>query len=73
MEGSGRYLIYCMYYTGTCLKGLRKHNENSSRNSGSPDRDLNPGHPEQEEGILTFPQREPVVARNKVFKSLVLR
>jgi hypothetical protein len=40
------------YYPSMCLEGLRKTAKNLSNNSWSLDRDLNPGPPEVEAGVL---------------------
>jgi hypothetical protein len=41
------------YYSGICLEGLRKTTKNLSQDSRSPGRDLDPGPPEYEAGVLT--------------------
>jgi hypothetical protein len=41
------------YYPGICLEGLTKTTKNLSQHSRSPGRDLNPGPPEYEAGVLT--------------------
>jgi hypothetical protein len=51
MEGSGRGLILT-YYPNIWLKGLRKNHEILRQDSRSPGRDLNPGIPEYEVGVL---------------------
>jgi hypothetical protein len=59
--GSGRSLIL-MYYSGIRLEGLSKTTLNLSQGSRSPMRDLNPGPPEYEAGVLTTgPRRSAVV------------
>jgi hypothetical protein len=59
MEGRGRGLIL-RYYPSICLEELRKTMKNLSRDSQSPGRDLNPGHPEYEAGVLTTRSRRSV-------------
>jgi hypothetical protein len=46
---------------GICLEGLRKTTKNLSQDSRSPGRDLNPGPPEYEAGVLTTRPRRLVV------------
>jgi hypothetical protein len=48
------------YYLGICLEGLRKTTKNLSQVSRSPGRDLNPGPPEYEAGVLTTRPRRSV-------------
>jgi hypothetical protein len=45
------------YYPGIRLEGLRKTTENLIHDSRCPGRDLNPGPPEYEAGVLTRPRR----------------
>jgi hypothetical protein len=40
------------YYPGICLEGLRKTTKNLTQDNRSPGRDLNPGPPEYEAGVL---------------------
>jgi hypothetical protein len=42
-----------MYYPGIRLRGLRKTTKSLSQGTLSPNRDLNPGPPDYEAGILT--------------------
>jgi hypothetical protein len=56
MKGSGRGLIL-RYYPGICLEGLREITENLSQDSRSSCRDLKPGLPEYEAGVLTTRKR----------------
>jgi hypothetical protein len=49
---SGRDLIL-RYYQVICLEGLRKTMKPLRQDSQSPGRDLNPGLPEYEAGVLT--------------------
>jgi hypothetical protein len=57
LEGSGSGLIV-RYYVGIFLEGLSKTTKNFSQDSRSRGRDLNPGTPENEAGVLnTRPQR----------------
>jgi hypothetical protein len=42
------------YYSGTCMGGLRKTMKNLSHNDQSLGRDLDPGRPEYEAGVLTI-------------------
>jgi hypothetical protein len=39
-------------YANICIGGLRKTKENLSRDSGSSDRDFNPGPPKYKVGVL---------------------
>jgi hypothetical protein len=48
------------YYPGIRLGGLRKTTKNLSQGSRSPGRDLNPGPPEYEAGVLTTRPRRSV-------------
>jgi hypothetical protein len=41
------------YYLGICVEGLRQTTEKLIQASRSPGRDLNPGCPEYEAGVLT--------------------
>jgi hypothetical protein len=41
------------YYPGICLEELRKTMKDLSQDSRSPGRDLKPGTPEYEAGVLT--------------------
>jgi hypothetical protein len=41
------------YYPGICREGLRKTMKNLSQDTRSPSRDLKPGPPEYEAGVLT--------------------
>jgi hypothetical protein len=46
------------YYPGICLEGLKKRRKTSIRITGRRSRDLNPGPPEYDAGVLTtLPQR----------------
>jgi hypothetical protein len=49
------------YYPSICLEGLRKTTKNLSQDTRSPVRDLNPGPPEYEEGVLTTQLQRSVV------------
>jgi hypothetical protein len=40
------------YYPGICLEGLRKTTKKLSQDSQSPDRDLKPGPPKYEAGVV---------------------
>jgi hypothetical protein len=56
LVGSGRGLIL-RYYPGIHLEGLRKTTKNSIRMAGLRGRDLDPGPPEYEAGVLmTWPR-----------------
>jgi hypothetical protein len=48
------------YYSGICLEGLRKTKKNLSQDRWSLDRDINPGHPEHEAGVITTQPRHSV-------------
>jgi hypothetical protein len=52
MEGSGcgLFLRHC---PGICLKGPGNNTKGLSLDSRSPGRDLNPGPPEQDAGVLS--------------------
>jgi hypothetical protein len=52
--GRKRSWLNLRYYPGICVEGLRKTMKNLSQDSRSPGRDLNPGHPEYEAGVLTI-------------------
>jgi hypothetical protein len=52
VEGSGRGLIF-WNYPNICLEGQRKITRNFSRDMRPPGRDLSPGPPEYEVGVLT--------------------
>jgi hypothetical protein len=45
------------YYAGIRMEGLWKTTKNLRQDSWSPSRDLNPGPPEYEAGLLTTRQR----------------
>jgi hypothetical protein len=55
--------VFVRYYPGTCLKALRKSTENLSHDSRSAGRDLYPGPPESEAGVLTTLHRHSVPRR----------
>jgi hypothetical protein len=59
VEGSGHGLIF-RYYSGIRLEGLRGTTKNLSQDSKSLDRDLNPGPPEYQVGVLTTRPRGSV-------------
>jgi hypothetical protein len=61
-KGCGRSSHYLIsrYYPGIFLKGLRKNTKNLIQDSWSPGRDLNPGPPEYETGVLTTQPRRSV-------------
>jgi hypothetical protein len=52
VQGSGGGLI-TRYYPGIRLEGLRKTTKDLNRDSQSPGRDVSPGPPEFEAGVLT--------------------
>jgi hypothetical protein len=60
-KGFGRKRSWPRYYPRTCLKELRKSLKTLSQDSRSPGRDLNPGPPEYEAGVLTTRQRRSVL------------
>jgi hypothetical protein len=62
VEGSGRGLIYSTN-PAVGLGGLRKTTKNLGQDSWSPGRDLNPGPPEYETGVLTTRSRRWVCSR----------
>jgi hypothetical protein len=51
-EGSGRGLI-SRHYPRIYLEGLKKTTKSLSQDTRSPSRNLNPGPPEYEAGVLT--------------------
>jgi hypothetical protein len=52
LEGNGSGLIL-RYYPGVFLEGLRNTTKDLSQGSRSPGRDLKPGPPQYEVGLLT--------------------
>jgi hypothetical protein len=60
VEGNGRGPVL-RYYPSICLEELRKTTKTLSPDSLSPERDLNPGPPEHEAGVLTTRRRRLVV------------
>jgi hypothetical protein len=58
VKGSGRDLIL-WYYPRICLEGLRIYMKALSQNRRSPGRDVNPGFPENESGMLATPPQRP--------------
>jgi hypothetical protein len=61
------------YYSGICQERLRKTTKNLSQDSRSLGRDLNPGRPEYEAGVLTTRSRRPVTAGLQADTTLVKR
>jgi hypothetical protein len=61
-KGCGRKRTWpnLRYYPRMCLEGLRKTTKHLSQDSRSPGRDLNPGPPEYEAGVLTTRSRHSV-------------
>jgi hypothetical protein len=53
LVGSGRGIIL-KYYPGIRLEGLRRTTKTSIRIAGRRGRDMNPGPPEYEAGVLTY-------------------
>jgi hypothetical protein len=47
---------------GICLEELKKSTKVLSQDSRAPNRDLNPGPPKNEAGVLTTLQRRSVIA-----------
>jgi hypothetical protein len=60
LEGGDRGSIYCRYYPGIFLDGLRKTSKTLSQDSRSLGRNLDPGPPEYEAGVLTTRQQGSV-------------
>jgi hypothetical protein len=58
-EGCGRKLSWSnlKLHPRVFLKGLKKATKNLSQDSQTPGRDLKPGHPKHETGVLTTEPR----------------
>jgi hypothetical protein len=75
VEGSGRGLIL-RYYPGNLLEELWKTTQHNSKDSQFPGRDLNPGSPEYEAGVLTIYSQRVIMnilptVNGKAFDSVV--
>jgi hypothetical protein len=60
--GRKRSWLNLSYYPSIFLEGLRKTTKNFSQDTRSPGRDLNPGPPEFEAGVLTTQARRSVAS-----------
>jgi hypothetical protein len=58
--GSGRGIILRKYYPSIFLEGMRKTTKNTSQDSRCPGRDLKPGPPVYEAGVLYIQPRRSV-------------
>jgi hypothetical protein len=68
-EGCGRKWSWSnlRYCSGICLERLRKTTKDLSHDSRSPGRDLKPGSPEYDGGLLnTWPRPSVVMVGNKI-------